>query len=336
MKISRIENQQYFSFNNAAVVAGSSLIYAQDFSAAFTSAPFDPVTELLQEEVMERIYSSNEEGEYEFFFQKALFPMGHIKAEVIPLNTIHPYNYFHFLIEALPSFLSLVSAGLVKHDSLIVTGVLHENMQAALQLALGGVHVPMLQLSTMQYVTCDTVIGTPDSFQGAQLRGGGLSTFSYNVANLALLRHGFKSLWEPSNGRKGRKLFVVRPSRMRSLVNSDAISLVAIAAGYEVVDPGQMSFKEQVRLFSSASRICGPTGAWLGNLAFVPDGARVTVFLPDTVGSGPSMWVGLGDAFGVTVTDVLCPVAVRNLKYPIHSDFYVPEEVFRATLFADV
>jgi capsular polysaccharide biosynthesis protein len=153
---------------------------------------------------------------------------------------------------------------------------------------------------------------------------------------LALLRNAFKSLWEPMTGRIGRKLFVVRPSRVRSLVNSDALSLLAIAAGYEVVDPGQLRFKEQVRLFSSASRICGPTGAWLANLAFVPEGARVTVFLPDTVGNGPSMWVGLGDAFGVAVADVLCPVALRNLKYPIHSDFYVPEEVFRATISAEV
>jgi hypothetical protein len=332
MKISRIENQSYFGFNNAAVVVGSSLIYAQDFSAAFTSAPFDPVTELLQEEPPERLYRKVDGDQHEFFFKQTPVQMGHVNAEVVPFNTIHPYNYFHFLIEALPSFLSLLSAGLVGSNSILVTGVLHENMQSALQLALHGVQIPMLQLGLMQYVICDRLVGTPDTFQGAQLRDGGLSCFSYDVRNLMLLRNAFKNLWEPVTGRLGRKLFVERPSRVRSLVNSDALVTLAIAEGYDVVNPGLMSFREQVRLFSSASHICGPTGAWLANLAFVQEGMKVTVFLPETVGSGPSMWVGLGAAFGVQVEDVLCPVAVRHPKYPIHSDFHVSEVVFRAVI----
>jgi hypothetical protein len=332
VKISRIENQAFFGFDNAAVVVGSSLIYSQDFSAAFTSAPFDPVTELLQEEPPERLYRNVDGDEYEFFFKHTPVRMGHVNAEVVPFNTIHPYNYFHFLIEALPSLLSLLSAGLVGPNSLLVTGVLHENMQSALQLALHGVQIPMLELGLMQYVSCDRAVGTPDTFQAAQLRDGGLSSFYYDVRNLMLLRNAFKNLWEPVTGRSGRKLFVERPSRVRSLVNSDSLVLLALAAGYEVVDPGQMSFREQVRLFSSAFQIIGPTGAWLANLAFVQEGVKVTVFLPETAGSGPSMWVGLGAAFGVQVKDVLCPVAVRNPKYPIHSDFSLAESTFLTLL----
>lgn len=335
MKISRIENQAFFGFDNAAVVVGSSLIYSLDFSAAFTSAPFDPVTELLQEEPPERLYRHVDGDEYEFFFKQTPVQMGHVKAEVVPFNTIHPYNYFHFLIEALPSFLALVSAGLAGTKSLLVTGVMHENMQSALQFALAGVQIPMLQLGLMQYVTCDRVVCAPDTFVGAQLRNGGLSEFSYDIANLSLLRNVFKSLWVPEAARKGRRIFVERPSPVRNLVNSDMLAMLAIAAGYEVVNPGLMSFREQVRLFSSASYICGPTGAWLANLAFVPEGAKVTVFLPETVGSAPSMWVSLGAAFGVQVDDVLCPVSVRHPKYPIHSDFLVLEDVFRAAIRRD-
>ena len=45
--------------------------------------------------------------------------------------------------------------------------------------------------------------------------------------------------------------------------------------GFVVVDPGRLSFAEQIRLFAGAERIVGNCGAGLTNLVFAPRGVRV-------------------------------------------------------------
>ncbi|MGC8000565.1 hypothetical protein, partial [Salmonella enterica] len=81
---------------------------------------------------------------------------------------------------------------------------------------------------------------------------------------------------------------------------------------------------DQVRLFSSASRIAGPTGAWLANLLFTRDDAKVSVFYPATCEAEKTIWTGLGDACGVEVQDIYCPVTLLRERQPIHSDFNIP------------
>jgi hypothetical protein len=65
-----------------------------------------------------------------------------------------------------------------------------------------------------------------------------------------------------------RRLFVTRRGRYRTLSNLAEIEGVADAAGLEVVDPGELSFDEQVALFASARKVAGVHGAGLANLLF--------------------------------------------------------------------
>lgn len=331
MKISRIENQTFFGFNNAAVVVGSSLIYAQDFSAAFTSAPFDPVTELLQEEPRSRLLRQYMDGEYHFYLNFEPTFVADIKVEVIPFNIIHPYNYFHFLIESLPSLLRLIQSGLVSKKSLIVTGLLHRNMQSALNFVMQNTFASILQMDLQQYVTCNRVVSTADSFYIAELVDGTLSLAICDASNIIALRDFFRPYWDVGFVKSTRKIFIDRQSATRMLVNTTTLATIAQTAGYEVVDPGVLNFFDQVKLFSSASHICGPTGAWAANLLFVPEGAKVTIFSPESIQS-PSLWVALGKAVGIDVIDVFCPITNLNFRQSIHSDFMLAEDRFRDLL----
>jgi hypothetical protein len=331
VKISRIENQAFFGFDNAAVMVGSSLIYAQDFSAAFTSAPFDPATELLQEEIASRLWRQNIDGEYKFnFFFEPTF-VADIKLDVIPFNIIHPYNYFHFLIESLPSLLRLIQNGLVLKPSMVVTGLLHPNMQSALNLVIRNVFASVLQLNVQQYITCNSVVSTADSVYVAERIDGTLSSSTYNTVNIVALREFFKPYWSHGLKKSLRKIFIDRQSVTRKLENTGTLAGIAQAVGYEVVDPGMLNFQDQVDLFSSASHICGPTGAWAANLLFVPEGAKVTILSPESI-QAPSLWVGLGNAVGIDVRDVFCPITKLHVRQPIHSDFMLAEDRFRALL----
>jgi len=83
----------------------------------------------------------------------------------------------------------------------------------------------------------------------------------------------------PAAVKEGRRLFLSRrDAESRCCVNADEIDAIAIEAGYEIVEPGKLTFAEQVALFAGADRIAGIHGAGFSNLVFAPPGARVTEF----------------------------------------------------------
>jgi len=78
-------------------------------------------------------------------------------------------------------------------------------------------------------------------------------------------------------GRKeGRKLYVSRALAYRRKISNEAeIIPILIENGFEIVFTENMTFQEQVMLFSSASAIAGMHGAGLTNMIFMPSQSSV-------------------------------------------------------------
>lgn len=66
-----------------------------------------------------------------------------------------------------------------------------------------------------------------------------------------------------------------RNSHRRRLANEDAVESLAVEFGFQILRPEELSFRDQVRLFSQADVVCGPHGAAFANLVFAPPGTRV-------------------------------------------------------------
>lgn len=318
-------------FENAALVCGMSMVFSPDLQQAITPAPFDSARALCEEEVARRLLRRVEDGRVSFDFAKPPEMMGRLAAEVIPLNLLHPQNYFHFLIEWLPGVAALLADGRAGERSMIASGLLHPNMWQALRILLGRRQLPILQLKLNQAIACDTVLQPRPSYHAAELIGGGVTTASFDRQNLDVLRQAFRPLWSEPQAR-GRKLYVRRVSPVRNLVNSAEVEALARTAGFEVVDPAQLSFVQQVKLFSQASQLAGPTGAWVANLAFVPEGAKVTVFHSELTRAERSHWGPLGDIFGLQLTELYGPVPKVWDRHAIHSDYLVPLDELRTRL----
>lgn len=78
-----------------------------------------------------------------------------------------------------------------------------------------------------------------------------------------------------------RRLYISRlAARARPLENEEEVARIASSLGYEVVDPGRLSFRDQIRLFSGASIVAGPHGAGLANAAFCQPGATMIELRP--------------------------------------------------------
>jgi Glycosyltransferase 61 len=80
-----------------------------------------------------------------------------------------------------------------------------------------------------------------------------------------------------------RKIFISRAAqahaRSRRLVNEDVIIGVAEKNGFEVVRCEELSFEDQIRLFSQAAVIAGPHGAGFTNMVFAPKCTKIIELL---------------------------------------------------------
>lgn len=95
-------------------------------------------------------------------------------------------------------------------------------------------------------------------------------------------------IWEtrlkppPLTDKTGRRLFVMRENvTRRRLLNQDELAERLAALGFTCVDPGTLSFKEQVALFQGASVVVGVHGAGLTNVLFGPQEGALIELTPD-------------------------------------------------------
>ena len=334
MHITPLRAAPVYVLPDTALLAGSALVYAKSLEGAVATFPFNPGRDLLSEETIGRLRRQLRDGVWDFAIHGAVQDLGHVKQDATPLNLMHSANYFHFLIEALPSLIALIERKDVTENSVIVSGMLHPNMWSALKYALGPLELPILQLRTMQSVTCDRVVTSQPSWHGTHLRIGGISDSQYNAANLRLLRQRFAPLWEATPTGPTEKICIRRVSQYRNVTNTHEVERLAQEAGYRIVEPEHLSFFEQVELFSHASHIIGPTGAWAANLLFAPETAKIEIFYPETARTPRDIWAGLGQALGLNVEVLYCPITQRHKYYPIHSDFVIPLEHLAGRLHA--
>jgi hypothetical protein len=93
-------------------------------------------------------------------------------------------------------------------------------------------------------------------------------------------------------GGSGRRLFFSRGgSKIRRLLNEDALFEIAKAHGFERFEARADNHAEQVRSFSEADIVIGVHGAGLGNLAFCRPGTKMLEIFPENFTKSTYLWV---------------------------------------------
>lgn len=118
----------------------------------------------------------------------------------------------------------------------------------------------------------------------------------------------FQSLREHlriGESRAERKLFLRRPDKgSRSITNIGSVQPILERYSIELVDPGQLSFQQQVRLFAEAKLIVGVHGAGLANMLLMPPGGTLLELLPPLYATA-SYW-GLASSLEITYRHIVC------------------------------
>lgn len=243
-------------------------------------------------------------------------------------------NYAHWLTEVLPRIVLYTRHACSKGVPLIVDDGLHANIYESLSIAIGeGRTVYTLPKDCRARVRKLDVV-TPTGYVPYAPREPRLPGHSHGVFSpqaLQAVRDAFRHLMASPAGATGKHIYVRRNAGLRKLVNDLEISDLLSSAGFTVIAPEELSFSDQVRLFSQAELVIGATGAALANLIFCPPDARVHVLMSQHEEMPYWYWQRIADCVGVNLSYGLGEICAAPEK-GFHADFRVELDTIQLVL----
>lgn len=245
-------------------------------------------------------------------------------------------NYAHWLTEVLPRIALYARDECSKGFPLIVDAGLHPNIYESLSIVIGSERtffkLPVNRRVLVQQLDVVTPAGyVPYSARAPKRQGHSHGIFSAEA--LWAVRDACKHLMSPARSSAGKRIYVRRNAGVRKLVNDQQISNILAAAGFIVIAPEELSFSEQVRLFSQAELVIGATGAAMANLIFCPPRSKVHVLMAQHEDMPYWYWQRLADCINIELTYGLGEICAAHDR-GFHADFTVDirhiEEVLRS------
>jgi capsular polysaccharide biosynthesis protein len=232
------------------------------------------------------------------------------------------YNYFHWLVEALPKLWLIEMANVPIDVPVLIPTGLHENLLLALRRVLGerpyiamlpdvGVRVKQLWYPSDLGRVLDS-LWTPvrEDYDIVVSREG--------------IRYVRDKLTTPSTMPATRKIYVERASSTRQLLNEPELIEALRKSGFEIINPARVTLDEQIALFSQSRLIIAPTGAAMTNLIFTQAGTHALIILAENKQSNLNIFNHVGEAVGATVSFCLGERAFAEHNiYSTHDDFTV-------------
>lgn len=175
-------------------------------------------------------------------------------------------NYYHFFANHLPALLLMRGLPTPRVRLLMVQDFpasVAPVMTELLPYIAGGKPVDIVFVREGTYDVADVIFPTRSYIDMAML-----------LAHRVLLPHIFETagVANPIAERGPLKIFVRRggTANARNLLNPTKVEAWFAARGYTAVDPGTLSFSEQVLLFARATHVAGIEGGAMTNIIFAP------------------------------------------------------------------
>ena len=184
------------------------------------------------------------------------------------LTTRGDGNFYHFLHDVLPRVAVLEQAGIERPDKWYVPST--TRFQRELLELWGIAPHEIVNSDEVRHVRAETLV-VP----------GLASTIERNPPWVSRLLR--ERLVPPGLERvPGRNLYLARRVGLhnRCVLNEDEVLGVLEPLGFEVVDPGDLSVKDQIRMFAEADVVVAPHGASLANIPFFSPGAALLELFP--------------------------------------------------------
>jgi hypothetical protein len=247
----------------------------------------------------------------------------HYIPRAINLMKDYSLNYYHFLIEILPRLKLLYN--LDPQIPLLVDPIPPQMMDA----------LDRCNTQRRSLIICNPL----DSYYVEKLYHPSFLSHTYeysfqqcnpkedyviNPRSVLFVRHTvLSSLNIPLNSQGHRKIYITREEHsQRKPLNQEALQKILLERGFEICNPTNLSFSEQVSLFSQAKVIIAPTGAACTNLIFAPQNSSILI-MTNNLTKNFHLFDSLARAIGVNLQFLIGQHKPGNRFYPFRWGYYI-------------
>jgi capsular polysaccharide biosynthesis protein len=234
-------------------------------------------------------------------------------------------NYAHWITEVLPRICAFCKVEKFKEIPIIINDGLHKNILESLFLTVESsrkiISLPVgrgLQVDEV-YITSPTGY-VPFGWRSSNLDGHFHGAFSRYALNL--VREQLDPIEEAVKSKMPNKIFLQRRADVRRLSNSIELETFLISEGYAIINPEDLSFLEQVRLFQNATEVIAPTGAALANAVFCRPNTRVVILIAKHNDMVYGYWLNMLSPMQLKVIYIIGVIDGHHER-GVHADFSV-------------
>ncbi|WP_338633881.1 glycosyltransferase family 61 protein [Afipia carboxidovorans] len=240
-------------------------------------------------------------------------------------------NYGHWILEHLPKMLNFKDAPIPSHIPIYIDGGMPSSHLETLdrlnfmnreirEIPKGPCHFQNL------YVSSPIANSPVDILPGNPMH----DTIWPKDTFLKLRDALFAKMASPSQ--RQIKVFLSRKNyKLRRLLNESEIAAHLSREGFEVVEPENLTFDQQVEVFRSADIIVGSCSSALTNTLFCKPGCKVVGLIHDTPSFNFRSYASLIECSGAKPIFVRGESVKSDGKHPYHLDYSVPiDRVVRA------
>jgi len=261
----------------------------------------------------------------------------------ISLLKEHATNYYHWMTEIMPR--AIFSCQTLKYDNT-------KMVEGKKIVFLIDEHIPKQCLEALTFcidlpfttevvyknelLTCNNLIYCSPFWQSLDNTTGSVPNhkeFFLDMYALRLVHDAVQNKFSQKDSDKKepiRKIYLQRkPTQMRSIVNYEEVENFMIQENFEILDTSNLSFIEQVKLFSEAKIVIGASGATFTNLLYMQNNTVAINFYPSHPATNHGIFQPLADVSGVKLIHYkTIPVDDKSL----HSNFMVDLNIIQNIL----
>lgn len=200
----------------------------------------------------------------------------------IKLSGCNTNNYVHWLTEFLPKLALLNNSNLYLDYPIIVDSNLHKNIYESIELLSNGRKIIfidrdcMVKVKNLIYIT--NVGHAIFEFRNENVEKKVSDTIFHHDAINIMRKQIFSKLNIIPNP-QNNILLKRHINTSRKAIGFDILEKYLVDENdFSVIEPMELSFSEQVKVFSTAKFVIGQNGAALGNLVFIPNDVKIIAF----------------------------------------------------------
>jgi len=253
-------------------------------------------------------------------------------------------NYAHWLTEILPKLVAVDQLEQYRDYPLLVDDWIHPVFFET--LAVVGLHKrEIIRAGRWNSVRVGNLVSiSPPAYITAGFRSyivsgdtSEMRSEKFRFSRSAMWSLRARALEQAKGAIQGRsdKLYLFRgdstTGNARSLVNDEAVLQLVRQKQFSILDPGELSFIDQVSLFRDARVVVGPVGAAFANAIFCKPGCKVVVIAPFFEASNYDFFASLLGVMGHEVYFVVGP-RVDDGKDPLQMAYEADLDALESVL----